>query len=298
MIMTEPLLGAIEAGGTKFICAIGDPSGRLIEEIRIPTRMPAETMGEVLSFFLTRKEKVAAIGIGSFGPVDMKAGSPTYGHITSTPKLAWRNFDIVGTVRKRLQVPVGFDTDVNAAVVAEATWGAAKGYQTMLYVTVGTGIGGGALTEGTLLHGLVNPEMGHIRVPHDREKDPFMGSCPYHGDCLEGLASGMAIKARWGIDPSTLPPQHQAFYLEAEYLSLACVNWICTLSPEKIILGGGVMQAHMFPLIRDRTRFLLNGYVEAAEIIERIEDYIIPPSLGHRVGILGSLVLAARAIGL
>jgi fructokinase len=295
--MTEPLLGAIEAGGTKFICAIGDPSRRLIDETYIATGMPTETMRDVFSFFMTRKKKLAAIGIGSFGPLDMRAASPAYGRITSTPKLAWRNFDILGTVRKTLDVPVGFDTDVNAAVIAEAKWGAAKGHQTVLYVTVGTGIGGGAITEGVVLHGLVNPEMGHIRVPHDREKDPFVGSCPYHGDCLEGLASGTAMKARWGIEPSTFPPEHPAFYLEAEYISLACVNWICTLSPEKIILGGGVMQAHMFPLIRARTRFLLNGYLEAPEILGPIEHYIVPPSLGHRAGVLGALLLAARATG-
>jgi fructokinase len=296
--MTEPLLGAIEAGGTKFICAVGTPSGKLIDETRIPTRTPAETTSDVLSFFLARSQQVAAAGIGSFGPIDIRAGSPTYGHITSTPKLAWRHFDIVGAVGNALNVPIGFDTDVNAALLAEAKWGAAKGHQTALYVTVGTGIGGGALTEGALLHGLLNPEMGHIRVPHDREKDPFPGSCPYHGDCLEGLASGVAMEARWGIDPSALPPEHPAYRLEAEYLSLACVNWVCTLSPERIILAGGVMQAHVLPLIRERTRLLLNGYVEAPQIQERIEDYIVPPGLGHRAGVLGALILAARVIGL
>jgi fructokinase len=297
--MTEPLLGAIEAGGTKFICAVGTPSGRLIDETRIPTRTPSETISDILSFFLARSQKVAALGIGSFGPIDIRTGSPTYGHITSTPKLAWRHFDIVGALGSALNVPIGFDTDVNAALLAEAKWGSAKGYQTALYITVGTGIGGGALTEGSLLHGLLNPEMGHIRVPHDREDDPFPGSCPYHGDCLEGLASGVAMEARWGIDPSALPTGHPAYRLEAEYLSLACVNWICTLSPERIILAGGVMlQAHVLPLIRDRTRLLLNGYVEAPQIQERLEDYIVPPGLGHRAGVLGALILAARAAGL
>jgi fructokinase len=293
--MTNPLLGAIEAGGTKFVCAVGTVAGELIEETRIQTRAPAETMDDVLSFFGRRSEGYAAFGIGSFGPVDLRRESPTYGYITSTPKLDWRNFDLAGTVRRAFHVPIGFDTDVNAAALAEARWGAAQGLRNVLYITVGTGIGGGAIAEGSLLHGLVHPEMGHIRVPHDWDKDPFQGSCPYHGDCLEGLASGSAMEARWHVPPSSLPTEHRAFRLEAEYLALACATWIFTLSPQRIILGGGVMQPHLFPLLRDRTRSLLRGYVDTPEILSEIDAYIVPPGLGHRAGVLGALALAARA---
>jgi fructokinase len=280
------LLGAIEAGGTKFICAVGTPSGELIQEQRIPTTTPAETMEQVIAFFRSRGDKPAAIGIGSFGPVQLDRDSPKYGFITSTPKTAWRDFDLVGTVRTALAVPVAFDTDVNAAALAESFWGAARTLRNFLYVTVGTGIGGGAMVEGSLLHGLSHPEMGHIRVPHDRKRDPFPGLCPYHGDCLEGLASGPALEARWGAAAETLAPDHQAWTLEADYLALACVNWICTLSPQKIVLGGGVMQPHLFPLLRDRVRALLNDYVEAPGIV--------PSPLEGRSGVLGALALAAR----
>jgi fructokinase len=181
-------------------------------------------------------------------------------------------------------------------MLAEARWGAAQGLQTAIYVTVGTGIGGGALVQGSLLHGLRHPEMGHIRVPHDRKSDPFPGLCPYHGDCLEGLASGPAIEARWGAEPSTLPADHPAFELEAEYLAHACINWICTLSPQRIVLGGGVMEPHLFPPLRKRTRALLNGYIDAPELADQIDAYIVPPALGNRSGILGALALAADAV--
>jgi fructokinase len=294
----KDLLGAVEAGGTKFICAVGTSSGALIDQTRIPTGAPVETMDGVVSFFRGYSRDLAAIGIGSFGPIGLQRGSPAYGHITSTPKIAWRNFDIVGTIQRAFDAPVAFDTDVNAAALAEARWGAAKGCQTILYVTVGTGVGGGLIAEGKVLHGLMHPEMGHIRVPHEWASDPFAGVCPYHGDCLEGLASGTAIEARWGAAPSTLEPGHVAFRSVAEYLALACTTWICTLSPEKIVFGGGVMQPHMFPLLRDRTRSLLNGYIQAPEILENIESYIVPPGLGSRAGAFGALALAAEAAGL
>ena len=296
--MNEPLLGAIEAGGTKFVCAVGTPSGTLLEQTRIPTRHPAETMRDVVSFFRERGGELRGLGIGSFGPLDLKPDSPTYGYITSTPKLPWRDFDVVGAIKEAFPVPIGFDTDVNAAALAESRWGAAQGHQNILYVTVGTGIGGGALIDGSLLHGLVHPEMGHIYVPHDRQADPFPGSCPYHGDCLEGLASGGAIAARWGVPPETLPSDHPAFRLEAQYLGVACMTWICMLSPEKIILGGGVMRPEMYPWIRSHAQTLLNGYVDAPQLQAQIGEYIVPPGLGDRAGILGALALAARACGL
>jgi fructokinase len=274
------MLGAIEAGGTKFVCAIGTASGEIVDDARIETRGPAETLDDVIAFF-RRADKYDAFGIGSFGPIDVRRG-----WITSTPKQGWKNFDIVGAVRRAFDVPIGFDTDVNAAALAEGRWGAAKGLRTVLYVTVGTGIGGGAITEGRLLHGLVHPEMGHIRVPHDLVRDPYQGACPYHGDCLEGLASGVAMKARWGVEAANFPAA--AYELEAEYLASACMTWIATLSPEKIILGGGVMQPHLFPLIRERVRALVNDYVEAPEIVS--------PGLGNRAGVMGALALAADLV--
>ncbi len=296
--MREAAIGSIEAGGTKIVCALGTISGQIIHSTRILTRGPAETMAEVISFFQNSGRQISAFGIGSFGPIDLNRQSPTYGFITSTPKEGWRNFDLVGAIRQAFAVPIAFDTDVNAAVLAEARWGAARGQQTALYVTVGTGIGGGLIAEGKLLHGLLHPEMGHIRVPHDFNRDPFPGGCPYHLDCLEGLASGPAMQARWGADPATLPAGHPAFSLEAEYLGLACMNWVCTMSPQKIILGGGVMQAHLFPLVRERTRSLLNDYVNAPEITRHVDDYIVPPALGANAGVLGGLALAISALDL
>lgn len=291
---TAARLGAIEAGGTKFVCAIGTTSGELIRTERIPATTPVETLERVFAFFAARDDKLAAMGIGTFGPVQLDPSSPHFGFITSTPKTSWRYFDLAGTVRRGFEIPIAFDTDVNAAALAEATWGGARGLRTFLYITVGTGIGGGAMIEGSLLHGLVHPEMGHIRVPHDRRQDPFPGICPYHGDCLEGLASGPAMGARWGTSPETLAPEHPAWIFEAEYLALACVNWICALSPQRILFGGGVMQPHLFPLVRERVIALLNGYVDAPELTQRIDVYIAPSPLGGRAGVLGALALAAR----
>jgi fructokinase len=228
---------------------------------------------------------VSAIGIGSFGPIDPNPSSPTFGYITATPKLAWRNFNFAGANRESLGVEVAFDTDVNVAALGEYRWGAAQDLETFLYLTVGTGIGGGAVVNGRLLHGLTHPEMGHIHVPHDREQDPFNGCCPSHGDCLEGLANGSSFRARWGQAGESLPPDHPAWELEAHYLALGMANWICTLSPQRIVLGGGVMRhAKLYPLIRAKVSDLLNGYVEAPEIV--------PPLLGARAGVLGAIALA------
>ncbi len=242
-------------------------------------------MARVIDFFRARPP-VEAIGIASFGPIDPNPDSPTFGYITSTPKLAWRNFDFAGAVRRALGSPIAFDTDVNAAALAESQWGAARGWRSFLYVTVGTGVGGGAFIDGRLLHGRQHPEMGHIRISHDRARDPFAGNCPYHGDCLEGLAAGPAIEARWGHAGCRLPDGHAAWDLEAEYLALGIVCWTCTLSPQAIVLGGGIMQREeLFPKIRTRVGELLNGYLQPPEIV--------PPKLGARVGVLGAIALAA-----
>jgi fructokinase len=296
--MSSVYLGAIEAGGTKFVCAVGTPQGELIRETRIPTSSPAETLEQVVAFFRSHGEALAAVGIASFGPVELNPSSPAYGFITSTPKVGWRNFDLRGAVRAALAVPAAFTTDVNAAALAESRWGAAQGLRTSMYVTVGTGIGGAAIIDGSILHGFSHPEMGHIRVPHDVIRDPFRGICPFHGDCLEGLASGPALEARWRASAPELAPDHPAWPLEAEYLALACVNWICTLSPGRIVLGGGLMRPHLFPLVREHVATLMNRYIDAPELANGIDQYVVPSALAGRAGVLGALLLASEQAGL
>ena len=290
------MYGAIEAGGTKFICGIGTGPDDLETE-SIPTTTPEATIGAALSFFQNRGgRRLRAVGIASFGPVDLRTGSPTFGYITDTPKIGWQNFDLAGAVRDALKIPIGFDTDVNGAALGEARWGAAQGLADFLYLTVGTGVGGGAMIEGCLLHGLLHPEMGHIRIPHDWAKDPYPGDCPYHGDCLEGLASGTAMQGRWNTPARYMPADHPAWALEAHYLALGTVNWVCTLSPRRVLLGGGVMQQPaLFDLIRAEFARLLNGYIQAPEITEDLERFIQPPRLGIHAGVLGALVLAEQA---
>ncbi len=290
------MFGAIEAGGTKFICGIGTGPEDL-KIVQIPTTIPESTIAKAISFFRESKQSIRAIGIGSFGPVDLHSESPTFGHITSTPKPGWRDYNIAGAIGGSLKVPVGFDTDVNASALGEGRWGAAVGLTDFLYLTVGTGIGGGAVVGGSILHGLVHSEMGHIRIPHALSMDPFIGNCPFHGDCLEGLASGPAMQARWGMAPEKLPARHAGWALEAHYLALGLVSWICTLSPQRIIIGGGVMQQpHLFFTIRKELAALLNGYIQTPELMDRLDSYIVPPKLGNRAGVLGALVLAERAL--
>lgn len=293
------LVGGIEAGGTKFVCAVGSGPDDVRAETRFPTTTPEETIGQAIDFFREQREQhgeLAALGIAAFGPLDPDPASPTYGYITSTPKPGWTNVDFAGPLARALDLPVAFDTDVNGAALAEGRWGAAQGLDTFIYLTIGTGIGGGAMVGGSLLHGLLHPEMGHVRLPHDRQQDPYPGRCPYHGDCLEGLASGPAIAARWGQPAETLPVDHPAWALEAHYLALGLVNFIVTLSPQRIILGGGVMaQAQLFPLVRRRVLELLNGYVQSPRLLEAIDTYIVPPALGRRAGVLGALALARQA---
>jgi len=278
-----PIFGAIEAGGTKFVCGIGTGPEDLITT-QIQTSSPEATVAATVAWFGEQSSgPLSAVGIGSFGPVNLNTGS-----ITSTPKAAWRNCDLAGAVGKALGVPVRFDTDVNAAVLGEARWGAARDVSSCLYLTVGTGIGGGAIAGGRIVHGLTHPEMGHIRIPHDVNSDPYAGACPYHGDCLEGLASGPAIKGRWGKPGWDLPPDHPAWILEAGYLALGIANFICTLSPERILIGGGVMrQSQLYEMVRRETGRILAGYVE------KLPD-IGPPELGELAGVLGALALAGQ----
>jgi fructokinase len=290
------LFGGIEGGGTKFVCAVGKDPANIRAEVRFPTTTPAETLGRAIAFFraLPETDRPAAIGIASFGPVDPNPASSTFGYITNTPKSGWNDTDVAGAIHRATGLPVGFDTDTNAAALGEHRWGAARGLETFLYLTVGTGIGGGGMVEGRLLHGLIHPEMGHVRVPRHPE-DTFPGACPFHGDCLEGMASGPALESRWGRPGGTLPADHPGWELEAHYLALGLVNFICTLSPQRIILGGGVMSnRELLPRIRRKVLEGLNGYVRSPAILEEIDRYLVPPALGARAGVLGAMALAER----
>ena len=294
------LWGGIEAGGTKFVCAVGSGPGDLREEIRFPTAGPEEAIGRAIDFFRRHaaREPLAGVGIAAFGPLDPNPASPTFGYITTTPKPGWAHTDFAGPIRRALDVPVGFDTDVNGAALGEWRWGAAQGLDTFIYLTIGTGIGGGGMVNGGLIHGLIHPEMGHIRIPHDWQADPYPGFCSYHGDCFEGLAAGPALEGRWGQPGATLPADHPAWPLEAHYLALGLIGTICILSPQRIILGGGVMeQPQLFPLVRARVQELLKRYLQAPAILEEIDSYIVPPALGNRAGVLGAIALAQRAAG-
>jgi len=284
--------GGIETGGSKWQCAVGSGPHDVRAAETIQTTTPAETIGRAVAFF-EREGPVEAIGIGSFGPIDQKLSSPTWGHITNTPKPGWAHTDVGRLIQRRLSVPVAFDTDVNAAALGEHRWGACRGLDTFCYITVGTGIGGGGMAGGKLLHGLLHPEFGHMRIPHDRVADPFDGVCPYHGDCWEGLASGLAIEARWGRPAASLDGDQAVWELEARYLALGLVSVMCVLSPERIVVGGGV--AHhdgLLNLVRRDVLALMNGYLEATAVRDDIADYITLPQLGMRAGVLGAIALA------
>lgn len=284
--------GGIETGGSKWQCAVGSAPDDLRANETLPTTTPKETIDRVVAFF-EREGPVEAIGIGSFGPLDGKVSSPTWGHITTTPKPGWAHADVGQEIQRRLSVPVVFDTDVNAAAFGEHLWGAAQGLDTFCYITVGTGIGGGGMARGKLLHGLVHPEFGHMRIPHDLEADPFPGVCPYHGDCWEGLASGLAIEARWGRSAVDLAGDEAVWELEARYLALGLVCVICVLSPERIVLGGGVLSAPgLLPLVHREIGTLMNGYLDNAAVGDGIADYVTLPQLGSLSGVLGGIGLA------
>jgi fructokinase len=293
------LYGGIEAGGTKFVCAVGSGPEDIRAEIRFATTNPQETLGQAIDFFQQyhRETPLEALGIASFGPVDLAPGSETYGFITKTPKPGWSDTDVAGVIGRALNIPIGFDTDVNGALLGEYRWGAAQGLENSIYLTIGTGIGGGAMVRGNLVHGLVHPEMGHMRLPHDLAQDPYPGKCPFHGDCFEGLAAGPAVGERWGQKAETLPPDHPAWDLEAHYIAQALHILICVYSPQRIILGGGIMnQQQLFPLVRQKVADSLNGYVQHPVILDDIESLIVPPKLGNQAGVLGSIALAQAVV--
>ena len=287
--------GALEAGGTKMVCAIGNENGEILERISIPTETPETTLPAIAEFF--QGKDIKALGIGCFGPIDVHKNSPTYGYITTPPKLAWRNCNIVGYLEDRLHVPTGFDTDVNGSMLGEATWGCARGLDTAIYITIGTGVGVGVLANGKLLHGMLHPEAGHLLLtPHP--EDTYKGKCPYHGTCLEGMAAGPAIEDRWGKKAFDLADNPKVWEFESYYIAQALVSYILILSPQKIILGGGVMhQEQLMPMIRSQVEKLLNGYLDTKELHD-LEHYIVLPSLNDNQGIMGAIKLAMDACGM
>lgn len=281
-------LGALEAGGTKMVCAIGNENGEILERVSIPTEAPDITMPKLISYFADKE--IEALGIGCFGPIDLNRDSDTYGCITTTPKLAWKNYNIVKMFQEALNVPIGFDTDVNGSALGEATWGITKGLESSMYITIGTGIGTGIITNGKLLHGMLHPEGGHLLLSR-HPKDSFEGTCPYHKTCLEGLASGPAIEARWGEKGTQLAERREVWELEAYYIAQALVDYIMVLSPQRIIIGGGVMhQEHLMPLIREEVKRQLAGYIDTKELLN-MDQYVVLPSLNDNQGIMGALKL-------
>ncbi len=290
-------IGALEAGGTKMVCSIGDERGNILQRAGFPTQMPEETINAIIDFI--GRFGVKALGIGSFGPLDLHPSSPTYGCIMRCPRKEWSGYPLLSKLRSALSVPCAIDTDVNAAALAESILGAGKGTNSLLYVTVGSGIGGGLVLGDRIVHGLVHPEWGHMLMRPVRSETVPDGFCPFHRGCLEGLASGPAIEKRWGLSPRLMTPDHPAWDMEAEYLAEMCVNAIMTVSPEKIVLGGGVMQqSHLFPRVRSRVLELLGGYVLSDAVSkEGIGKYIVPPGLGVNSGVVGALLLGAQALG-
>lgn len=292
------ILGAIEAGGTKFVCAVADASGQLIDNTAIPTTTPAETFSAVRQFFETRTNHdttISGLGIAAFGPIEINPLASNYGSILKTPKPGWTGASFVNAF-SALKAPIVVDTDVNGACLGEFSQGAGRGCNTLAYVTVGTGIGAGIVKNGISLSGTNHYELGHIKPPRDINRDTFAGRCPFHGDCLEGLASGPAIFDRWGANLSELPVDHGAIDLEAEYLSHLALTIILAHMPERIIFGGGVMKAPgLFELLRAKTKSLLGGYMTTSALAGDLTDYIVPPGLGDLAGVTGAISLARRA---
>jgi fructokinase len=286
------LFGGVETGGTWCVCALARGPGEVEAEEQFPTADPETTLARIVEFFRAGP-RARAVGVASFGPVDLDPASPTWGYVTSTPKPGWQHVSVAAVIREELGLPVAFDTDVGAAALAEHRWGAGRGVGSLCYLTVGTGIGTGLIMDGRPWHGLVHPEAGHMRVPHDWDRDPFAGSCPMHGDCWEGLAAGGAIAARWDAAPAELAPDHPAWELEAEYLALGILNLALVASPERVVVGGGVLdQPGLLSMIRARVPRLLAGYLETPALGPEIDRYLVAPELGDRAGVLGAIALA------
>jgi fructokinase len=296
--MTASLFAGVELGGTKCVCILGSGPDDVRAVERLPTGEREKTLAQieaVLEGWRSQYGAVRALGIASFGPVDLKRGSPTWGYVTSTSKPGWRNTDVAQRLARRVGVPVGFDTDVNGAALAEGRWGAARGLSDYAYVTVGTGVGVGVIVNRKSVFGINHTELGHIRVVR-KPSDTFAGTCPYHGDCVEGLASGPAIEARAGKPASQLPPDHPAWGFVAHTLAQLAHTMVLTSAPQRIFMGGGVLaQAHLFERIQQELKRSLNRYVEAPELDQGLAQYLVPPGLGAMAGPLGALALAADA---
>lgn len=285
-------IGGIEAGGTKVNCALGTMEGKIIDQVQFPTTTPQETTAKMLEYF--RGKEVAKIGVASFGPIDVNPSSATYGSILETPKKGWANYNLIEALKQEIKVPLIFDTDVNGAALAEHLWGAAKDLSSCIYLTVGTGIGGGAYVDGKLIHGLLHPEMGHIYVRR-HPNDDYKGTCPFHHDCLEGLAAGPSVLNRLGVSGAEIAEDHEVWDYISYYLAQALLNYTMILSPEIILLGGGVMkQHHLFPKIRKEFEKLLGGYILRHPLPNDLESYIRFPELGDFAGLYGSLALAVK----
>lgn len=286
--------GALEAGGTKMVLSIFSENGEILDHKSVPTLKPEETMPVMIDYF--KQHDLSALGIGCFGPLDLNETSPTFGCITATPKLAWRNYPIRQIFADVLGIPIGIDTDVNGAALAELQLGAAKGLESCVYITIGTGIGGGVVMGGKPVHGMMHPELGHQLVVPDRNDPTPEGFCPYHKHCLEGLAAGTALQKRWGVPGKELPQNHIAWVLEANYLAQMCHNAIMTISPQKIILGGGVMnQSFLLEMVRAKTIEFMGGYISSKEVENKLSDYIVAPGLGVDSGIIGAWLLGKAA---
>ena len=287
-------IGALEAGGTKMVLAVYDGDGNELDRLILPTEAPDRTLPAMIGYF--RDHQVDALGVGSFGPLDLNPLSPTYGWITTTPKLEWRNTPLLPKLLDGRDIPAGIDTDVNAAIMAEVALGAAQGCDSAVYVTIGTGIGGGVYVNRQTVHGMLHPEIGHMLVkPHPEDPIP-RGVCPYHESCLEGLAAGPAIGARANCDARTLADDHPVFVMEAHYLAQMCANLMMTLSPQRIVLGGGVMQrSALLPLVRKETLRLLGGYLQSP-LLENMDAYIVAPKLYPVSGLVGSWLIGKQAL--
>lgn len=295
----RPVYGGVEGGGTKFNMLLGTGPDDIVDEMRIPTTTPEETLGRVIEFFRQPRPDVElmALGFASFGPLDLDPGSPTYGFISSTPKPGWSNADILGTVQSALRVPVGWDTDVAGAAMGEYVWGAGQGVRMLVYITAGTGIGAAALLDGKPVHGTLHSEMGHIPVPLF-PGDAFPGICPFHGRCLEGLASGPALQARLGRPAQEVPPEDPIWDLEAFYLAAGIHTIGYVLSPDRVILGGGVAGTPgLLNRVRRQVVEMNRGYHGYPASDQDAGDYIVPPGLGSESGVLGALILARAAAG-
>jgi len=299
MDQSRLLLAGIEAGGTKFLCGVADMDGTMIAETRVPTTNPAETLAAVDAFFADVAEQngpISVLSIGSFGPLSLQATAKDYGSITSTPKLAWQNVNLLGHFESTLGVPMALDTDVNCAAVGEHLFGSGRGRDTFCYVTVGTGIGVGFLVNGAPHGGANHPEAGHIRLPRAPGDDTFSGICPFHGDCLEGMASGPAMLARWGIAAENLPDGHQGWAVAADYIAGLCATLTYIVRPDRIILGGGVLQRDgMHTLVRDALTKKLAGYDASMRDVD-MTNYVVPPTAGSSAGLTGALALAYRKV--